>query len=235
MATNDLVEALERTTAEAMASGKPLATRLLMIADQVRERSPTFAEAVDRFVAKLKNAEAGAQAPNVGDIMPDFMLPDQAGALVTLEELLRDGPAVIAFLRGHWCPYCRITANALSEIAGEAAAIGGRLAAITPDSGAFIQKLDEDSNGAFPILADIDNGYALSANLAVWVDDGMSCLISGAGWDIPSYQGNEAWLVPIPAMFVVGRDGVVAARHVNPDYRVRADLSEMVAALRRVA
>jgi peroxiredoxin len=235
MTANALVAELEKTTALAMASGKPLAERLRMIADQVRALSPEFAEAVDTFVSRLGSAEAGAKAPGVGEALPNFVLPDLKGRLVGLDALLREGPVVVAFLRGHWCPYCRITAAALGEIAQSANALGARIVAITPESRQFARQLDVDTQGAFPILADLDNGYALSVNLAVWVDEAMSGLIAGAGWDIPAYQGNKAWMLPIPAVFALARDGTIVARHVNPDYRERADLKEIIAALRALA
>ncbi len=235
MTANALVSELEKTTAIAMASGKPLAERLRMIADQVRELSPEFTGAVEAFVGKLARAEAGGQAPQIGEVLPNFVLPDQKGHLVALDALLRDGPVVVAFLRGHWCPYCRITASALAEIAATASELGARIVAITPESRQYARKLEVDSGGAFPILADFDNGYALSVNLAIWVDEAMSGLIGGAGWDVPTYQSNDAWMLPIPAMFALGRDGIIAARHVNPDYRERADIEEIIAALRGLA
>lgn len=232
MTTNPLVAALEETAATAMASGKPLAERLRMVADRVRELSPEFAGAVDSFVGRLAGAEAGGYAPQLGERLPRFVLPDLNGKLVSLDALLAKGPVVVAFLRGHWCPYCRVTAQALSELAETAAAIGASIVAITPESRKFATKIDADTSSAYPILADLDNGYALSLNLAIWVDQDMSGLIAGAGWDIPTYQGNDAWILPIPAVFALNRDGVIVARHVNPDYRERADIDEMIAALR---
>jgi peroxiredoxin len=235
MSVNPLVAALNETTAKAMASGKPLAERLKMIADQVRELSPEFANAVDTFVGRLDGAQAGGGAPDVGDSFANFILPDQGGKLVALEALLKDGPVVVAFLRGHWCPYCRITAGALGEIASAARDLGARIVAITPESRAFALQLAADTGNAFPILADLDNGYSLSLNLAIWVDEAMSGLIAGAGWDLPRYQGNDAWVLPIPAVFVLDRAGVVVMRHVDPDYRERADIDQIVAALRALA
>ncbi len=235
MSANPLVAALEKTTELAIASGRPLAERLRMIADQVRELSPEFAGAVDAFVGRLGGAEAGAGAPQVGETLPNFVLPDLGGRLVALDALLREGPVVVVFLRGHWCPYCRITAAALGEIEETASQLGARIVAITPESRKFALRLDVDTGGAFPILADLDNGYALSVNLAIWVDEGMSGLIAGAGWDIPTYQGNDAWMLPIPAVFVLDRTGIINARHVNPDYRERADIEEVVASLRNLA
>lgn len=231
MSNNALVAALETKTAAAMASGAPLAARLRMVADEVRALSPVFAEAVDGFVGRLTQAEAGAEAPAVGDAFPDFVLPDLHGRLVSLAGLRKEGPVVVAFLRGHWCPYCRITAGALAEIAAKGADASTRIVAITPDSPEFARQLERDSGAAFPILTDHDNGYALSANLAIWVDAAMASLIDGAGWNVAKYQGNETWLLPIPAIFLIGRDGRVAFRHVNPDYRERADIEAMLGVL----
>jgi peroxiredoxin len=235
MTANPLVAALDETARAAMATDEPLAKRLRMVADRVRELSPQFAEAVDTFVGRLVGAEAGAQAPQIGEKLPRFVLPNQNGKLVALDALLEKGPVVVAFLRGHWCPYCRVTAAALAEIADVAQELGAAIVAITPESRRFASKLDAETLGAFPILADLDNGYALTVNLAVWVDQEMSALISGAGWDIPTYQGNDAWILPIPAVFVLDRAGVIVARHVNADYRERADIDQVLGCLRALA
>jgi peroxiredoxin len=235
MTTNPLVAALEETAVAAMASSKPLAERLRVVADRVRALSPQFAGAVDAFVGRLIGAEAGASAPRIGEKLPRFVLPDQTGRLISLDTLLSQGPVVVAFLRGHWCPYCRVTAAALAEIAETANELGAHIVAVTPESRRFTKELDANTNGALPILADIDNGYALTVNLAIWVDQEMSSLIAGAGWDIPAYQGNDAWILPIPAVFVLDREGVIVARHVNADYRERADIDEVIASLRAMA
>lgn len=235
MASNPLVAALDETTEAAKAADRPLAQRLRIVAERVRELSPQFAQAVDAFVGRLVGAEAGGQAPQCGETLPRFVLPDQNGKLVALDALLEKGPVIIAFLRGHWCPYCRVTAAALAEIAETARELGAGIVAITPESRKFASKLDAETLGAFPILADLDNGYALTVNLAIWVDQHMSNLISGAGWDIPTYQGNDAWILPIPAVFVLNREGVIIARHVNADYRERADIDEILASLRSLA
>ena len=231
MSAEALIAELQKTTALAIESGKPLAERLRMIADRVRALSPDFADAVDRFVGRLTTAEAGASAPQVGERLPEFVLSDHKGKLVTLRGLLQEGPVIVAFLRGHWCPYCRITAAALSEIASHARTLDANVVAITPETRVFAQELADAASNEFPILADLDNGYALSANLAIWVDDAMASLIASAGWDIPSYQGNDSWMLPIPGVFVLDREGVIRMRHVNPDYRERADLDGVIAAL----
>lgn len=233
--SNELVAALEKATKRAIELNAPLRERLKIIADEVRRLSTVFAEAVDIFVGRLQAAEAGATAPNIGDTLPDFILPDQNGKLVGLAALLSEGPVIVAFLRGHWCPYCQTTAVALAEIAEAAAARGARIVAISPESRKYSQRLSADSGGKFPILTDVDNGYALALNLAIWVDDDMARLIAGAGWDVPSYQTAKSWVLPIPATFVLDRNGRVVARYVNADYRTRMEVEEILGALKTLA
>jgi peroxiredoxin len=229
--TNELVAALDKATVRAIALNAPLRERLKVIADEVRNLSTVFAEAVDEFVRRLQDAEAGRTAPAVGDILPDFLLPEQHGRLVGLAAMLSEGPVIVAFLRGHWCPYCKTTATALGEIAEAAGAKGARIAAISPESRKYSQKLGADSGDRFAILTDVDNGYALALNLAIWVDDDMARLIAGAGWDVPAYQTAQSWVLPIPATFVLDRDGRVAARYVNADYRTRMEIEDILNAV----
>jgi peroxiredoxin len=138
---------------------------------------------------------------------------------------------VIAFHRGHWCPYCRLNAFALAQIEPQLAP--ARLVAITPELQKHAAELKAEAGARFPILSDVDNGYALSLNLAIWVDDQMAALIDAAGWNIPTYNGADSWVLPIPATFVVCSDGVIVARDIDPDYRRRMDLDEVRAAVQR--
>jgi peroxiredoxin len=119
-------------------------------------------------------------------------------------------------------------AQAQKEIESE----GCQIVAIMPDRQQFAEKFKAESQARFPILTDIDNGYALSLNLVIWVGTEMQRMISSAGRDIPNYQGNASWMLPIPATFVVGQDGKVKARFVDPDYRKRMAIEEMIASLR---
>lgn len=93
-----------------------------------------FQTSVDRLVARLWEHEAGEHAPKPGEPMPDFVMPDEQGRLVTLDSLLENGPVAITFHRGHWCPYCRINTKALAEAQEEVMEAGGQIAAIMPDT-----------------------------------------------------------------------------------------------------
>ena len=205
--------------------------RLKLVADEVRALNPRFASAVDRLIARLTESGIGKTSPGPGEPMPPFMLPDEAGSLVSLEGLLEKGPVAIAFNRGHWCPYCRVNTAALGEIHDKVAAMGAQVVAILPDRQKFTLQLKEDSGARFPILTDMDNGYAMSLNLVMWVGAEMEALLPAAGVNMPVYQDNEFWMLPIPATFVVGTDGIIKARHVDPDYRRRMEIEDLLAAL----
>jgi peroxiredoxin len=101
-----------------------------------------------------------------------------------------------------------------------------------PDRQQFVAEFKAEAGAEFPILTDLDNAYAMSLNLAVWVGTELERMIASAGFDLREYQGNDSWIVPIPATFVVRADGVVATRFIDPDYRKRMAIEDLVAALR---
>ena len=208
-----------------------VAEQLRAFADTGRQSNPDFAAAVDRLVARLRQYGAGESAPEPGDPLPPFVLPDDSGHMVSLNELLTRGPVAVTFHRGHWCPYCRININALAQAHQEIAAQGGQIVAIMPDRQKFIADFRSESKVPFPILTDIDNGYALSLNLTIWVGAELQKLMEGRR-NLPEFHGNSSWTLPIPATFVVGRDGRIRARFMDPDYRKRMAIADMLAALR---
>jgi peroxiredoxin len=209
-----------------------LGERLDSFARTVRTLSPSFADAVDRLVTRLQRSGAGQNAPQVGEPMPPFHLPDEAGRVVSLEQFLSKGPVAVTFHRGHWCPYCRLNTKTLAQAQSAIEREGCQIVAIMPDRQQFAEKFKTESQARFPILTDMDNGYALSLNLVVWVGAEMERMIASAGRDIPNYQGNTSWMLPIPATFVVGTDGRIKARFVDPDYRKRMTVEALLTALR---
>lgn len=226
-----LSELLEDAFVECRDMDASLADRLQAFADAVRDMGEVFQTSVDALVARLREHEVGERAPKPGDPMPNFVLPDQRGHLLSLEELLKHGPAAVVFHRGQWCPYCRINTKALSEAQDQVAAVGGQIVAIMPDREHYTSTLRENSGATFPILTDFENGYAMSLNLVFWVGAEMQAMMCQAGWDVAPSQGSDTWLLPVPATFVVGTDGLVKERFVDPDYRKRMAIEDLLAAL----
>jgi peroxiredoxin len=234
MAENSFAEILEAVTEKSRLMDAPLGERLRAVADEVARLSPEFAGVVNRMVARLEASSVGQSAPRPGEPMPDFMLPDEAGRLVRLADLLKEGPVVLSFHRGHWCPYCRLNADALASIAPQVARLGGQIIAISPEKRQYGAALKSYAKAPFPVLSDIGNGYALELNLLFWVGDEKREAMRAGGFDIAPYMGNESWMLPIPATFIVGQDGVVKARYIDPDYRHRMDVDALLDALKSV-
>jgi len=230
MTTQIVVTDLKQAFDQARYLDGSMSERLDVFANATRMLHPTTTAIVDRLIGRLKEHDAGQNAPKPGDAMPPFVLPDETGRLISLKDLLAQGPAVVTFHRGHWCPYCRININTLVE-AHKALPASAEIVAIMPDRQKFVAELRSQSNVPFPILTDMDNGYALSLNLTIWVGAEMQKLMEPRR-DLPTFQGNGTWMLPIPATFVVGRDGVIRARFTDPDYRKPMAIADMLAALR---
>lgn len=231
MTTEPVPDALERALQHCRDMDASLAERLQAFATEVRRLRPDFQSAVDSLVERLQNSDAGQNAPRPGDVMPPFLLPDDHGHLISLEGLLRTGPVAVIFHRGHWCPYCRINVRALARAHEQVEPEGRQIVAIMPERQEFAAALRSDASASFPILTDMDNGYAMSLDLAIWVGGEVQRMMHDFGRRLPEYQGSDAWMLPIPATFIVGTNGRVAARFVDPDYRKRMDIDDMLAAL----
>jgi peroxiredoxin len=215
-------------------SRRPLALneRLAIIARDMRDRDPDGADIVDRFVARLEAAAMGEDAPQVGEALPPFMMPDHDGHLVSLSELLAHGPLVVVFHRGHWCPYCRMTIATLVENQPRIAPAG--IVAVSAETQRFTRRIRAETGANFSFLSDIDAAYAASIGLAVTIDAPMRERLERGGKRVPDFQGSKGWILPVPAVFVVNRDGLITARHVDPDYRRRMEVNDLIAAVERL-
>ncbi len=226
------VAALEAVFQDVRDQDLSLGERLRLVSDCYQATAPIYAAAAQKLIERLQAVSAGSGAPQVGEMMPDFLMPDHEGRFTRLSSLLETGPVVLAFHRGHWCPYCRLNMVGLAEIQEQVAP--ARIVAISAEVEQRTRGLRAEARALFPFLSDVGAGYALSLNLAIWIDDRMARMIDGSGWNIPTYQGGGGWVLPMPAIFVVRRDGTIAARHIDPDYRRRMELDDLLAAVEAV-
>jgi peroxiredoxin len=178
--------------------------------------------------------ELGARtwpAKAVGDAAPDFDLPDARGGSVTLARLRRDGPVVLVFYRGAWCPYCNLQLRAFQAALEDLHATGATLVAISPQTPDKSLTLAEQAELAFPVLSDVGNAVARNYGLvfALGADDRE--LHSGVGIDLTAFNGDDSWELPAPAVFVVATDGTIRFASVAGDYRWRVGPAEVLAAL----
>jgi peroxiredoxin len=211
----------------------PLNARLAAYAAKLRELNFPFAEAYDVLVARLYAGEVGNEAPRVGEMMPPFILPSRDGAAVSLEELIANGPLVISFNRGHWCPFCKIYLRAIADFHRQISSHSARVVSIMPDRQQFLDEARASTGGGLDILTDVDNGYALSLGLVMWLGDTLKELMKGRGYHLDAYHGSDGWFVPLPATFVVDRNQRIVGRFVDPDFRKRVEIDDIVAVLKK--
>lgn len=222
---------LDEAFREICATEGPLGQRLALFTAAVETHSRPFAVAYQSLIAQIQNAAAGVTAPGLGQRLPSFVLPDHTGHLVELDELLAKGPLVLSFNRGHWCEYCELELRAFANAHAEFAAYGAQAVSIMPERGVYTRKVRTLTQDKLTVLSDIDNGYALSVGVVMWLGDEVTALYRKFGLDIERYQGNAAWFVPIPATFVLDRNGIIIGRKVDPDFRNRMDIETILNAL----
>jgi len=198
---------------------------------RLEQSAPEFAAAYQRLVDRLLRTNAGATAPRAGDVFPEFLLPDDRGRLMGFDDLSAGKPLVVSLNRGHWCSYCRIELEGLEEIHSEIMRRGAKVAGVTPDRQEYAQRLKARCHLDFPLLCDVGNGFALSLGLAVWCGDEIRDLYRSADVAVNVYQGDEGWLIPIPATYVVAPDRRIRAAFVSPDFRKRMPPEEVLEAI----
>jgi peroxiredoxin len=222
---------LAETLIEICEMDAPLWRRIELFVDKQREVGSPFVAATENVVARLRAGDVGETAPKPGEPMPPFCLPAGDGRLVGLDELTREGPVIISFNRGHWCPFCRIELSALAAAHEDLAGLGAQVVSIMPDRQHYIGRLPSAVRQRILLLSDMDSAYALSLGLTMWLDDAMRDLMLRQGVDLLPIQGSSSWVVPVPATFVVGVDGRVLARFVERDFRRRMSVEDIGAAL----
>ena len=193
-------------------------------------------EPMHRSTAELIASGQAQHALKAGDKAPAFTLNDFNGKPVSSAELLKQGPLVLTFYRGVWCPYCNMDLQALQEALPELEAQGAKLIAVSPQTAPNSRRSARENKLAFPILSDPGNEVAASFGLRFKLQDYLIDLYKTAFKNnLGLVNGDESWTLPMPARYVIGQDGVIAYAEVNPDYTNRPDPSEMLPTLQRLA
>lgn len=189
-------------------------------------------ETMQRATAELIASGAAAHALKAGDKAPAFTLGDPDGRAVSSAELLADGPLVVSFYRGVWCPYCNMELQALQAALPTFQALGAGLVAISPQTAPNSRKSVRQNALGFPILSDPHNDVAAAFGLRFELPDYLIELYKGLKNDLPAFNGDPSWSLPMPARFVIGQDGTILYAEVNPDYTRRPEPEDMLPALR---
>lgn len=209
-----------------------LESRLAVLRDATAERLPQLTAGNQRLFAELTvSTVPGARA--VGDPAPDIMLNTAAeDRPLRLSWLLDNGPVVVAFYRGHWCPYSSVQLHALQAIYPEIHAHGAELLFIGPETRANAFKMREKWDSTIPVMYDAD-GRAMDAfRLAYDIPDYLAGDFARLGF--PRVNPGTEWRLPITATFVIDQLNVIRARHLDPDYTRRMEPSQIIEQLKRL-
>lgn len=198
-------------------------------------RPASVIETMQRATAELIASGQAERAKQAGDAAPEFTLADQDGNPMSSTALLAQGPLVLTFYRGVWCPYCNMELQAIQEALPEIAARGARIVAISPQTAPNSRKSARQNSLAFPILSDAHGAVAAAFGLRFRLPDYLIDLYKSFKNDLPSFNADPSWTLPMPARYVIGTDGVIAYAEVNPDYTHRPDPSELLPVLDRLA
>ncbi|KMO27361.1 peroxiredoxin-like family protein [Methylobacterium aquaticum] len=207
----------------------PLKARTEALVSQI---DGAFRASMEAAFAHLRRSGLETGAKEVGDHAPHFALPDPTGEMVSLGERLRAGPVVLSFFRGEWCPFCRVEMEALLAAMPDLTAAGASLMMISPqDFSETLVARSRDVPG-LTVLKDPVNGVGLQYGLVFRMPDVQREALLARGVDLSQVYGTDAWLLPIPATYVIRPDGTIALCHKDPDYTRRLDPTEIVASLR---
>lgn len=186
-------------------------------------------------IEQLITSGAAEQALKEGEQAPDFTLPDALGRAVTLAELLKRGPVVIVFYRGAWCPYCNLQLRAYQQVFLQIQALGASLVAISPQTSDHSLSLAEKQALTFPVLSDVGNQVARKYGLVFVMDEAVRAAHRQIGADLPAYNGDASWELPMPGSFLLDQAGIVRLACVDPDYTHRLDPSIIIAELKKLS
>ncbi len=193
---------------------------------------PATAATFERAEQAREALGISQRAVQVGDVAPDFSLPDQHGKLHSLSGTLANGPVVLAFFRGGWCPFCSLTLRALDRAVPQLRAAGATLLAVSPQTSAASLATAERNALRFALLSDADNAVARRYGIVWRLDAELQALYQRLGHDLPRLNGSAKWELPIGAGYIVAPDGRVSLAHVDPRVNRRMEPAAAVAAVR---
>jgi len=187
----------------------------------------TMAQATE----ELRKSGIIDKALSKGDQYIDLELPNINGAKVKLSEKLKDGPIILTFYRGGWCPYCNMQLKAYQDHLDQFTAAGGQLIAISPESMDSASDTVNKHEIKFEILSDKLNTEARKYGLVFKLSKELKDVYLKFGLDLEKNQGNDSWELPVPATYIIDKNGKIVYSFLNVDYVQRAEPSEIVKVL----
>ena len=211
---------------------RPLREILAERKEAIAKYVPAETQAIhDRAIAELKQERLASKILPVGAQIPEFQLPDQDGKDISSSELLARGPLVLCFIRGRWCPFCVGQMEAVNLILPKVQEAGASLAAISPQTVKQSFFMRDQHRLRFPLLSDAGNAVARQFGLTYRVPDEQKTLYQRTFVNLPFVNGDDSWELPIPATYIIDRDGTALCASANEDYTERPEPTSVLRAL----
>jgi peroxiredoxin len=205
--------------------------------EKSRQKASPFSSG-DRAIMKKAGDELARNLPvpgiQVGEQAPDFTLNNAFGKPVSLKDKLKQGPVVLVFYRGAWCPFCNMHLHVLQQNLPEFKKYGAQLITITPQKPDKSVEQYREKGFPFEVLSDLDSKVMKDYHLYFELSPELLAVYKKHGLDIEDYNGIGRNVLPVPGSFVIDTDGIVRAMHADTDYKKRMEPSDIVAALQDI-
>ena len=175
------------------------------------------------------------RALKAGDRAPHFTLPHSTGGVMSLAGAIKNGPVVLSFYRGGWCPYCNLELRALQKALPDFTALGTSLIAVSPQTPDQSLSTAEKNNLAFAVLSDTSSSIAKAYGIAFNLAEELRPIYTKFGQALPDRNGDGSWVLRLPATYVIDRDGISAFAYVDVDFRNRLEPATITATLAALA
>jgi len=203
--------------------------------DIVQEFMAGLPEEAQAIVMKnfeeIMTSDFGAKALNEDSIATDFILPNAKGEQTQLNELHKKGSVVLNFYRGGWCPFCNLEFKSLHDIMPQIEERGATLIGVSPELPDSTLNTIEKHQLKFEVLSDVGNKLARQYGLIMSVPEIIRPLYLEWGLDLPQFNGEDTWELPIPATYVINTDGKIFAAYLNKNYTERMEPTDIIKAL----
>ena len=185
-------------------------------------------------IEELVNSGIAERTLTEGDEIPQIILPNAVGKTINVNSMLKDGPVVISFYRGAWCPYCNLELKALQQALPEIKALDAQLIAISPNTPDNSMSSIEKHGLEFEVLTDAGNKIAKEFKLVFNLAEELRPIYKQFNFDISKFNGDESWELPIPATYIVNTDGKIVHAFANADYTQRMEPTEIINKLKEL-
>ncbi|WP_320018428.1 peroxiredoxin family protein [Labilibaculum manganireducens] len=164
----------------------------------------------------------------VGQKAPMFKAVDQYGKTIASDEILKNEQLIVVFYRGQWCPYCNKHLSHLQDHVGDFKKAGARLVAITPETTMSVSKTIDKTKAEYSILHDVDSKIMKQYGVDFVLPEKLQKKYKEYGIDLAVSNGNDDQTLPVPATYVIGKDGIVKYVQYDPDYKNRSNAKEIL-------